>query len=51
MVCTKCRYEMADTFSFCPMCGKSVAKQEKKRRRRANGEGPYTSEVAHIPRA
>ena len=39
MVCTKCRYEMADTFSFCPMCGKSVAKQEKKRRRRANGEG------------
>ena len=39
MVCTKCGFEMPETFSFCPMCGKAVAKQEKKRRRRANGEG------------
>ena len=39
MACTKCGFEMPETFAFCPMCGKAVAKQEKKRRRRANGEG------------
>ena len=39
MVCTKCGIDLPETFAFCPMCGKSVAKQEKKRRRRANGEG------------
>ena len=39
MACTKCGFEMPETFVFCPMCGKAVAKQEKKRRRRANGEG------------
>ena len=39
MVCTKCGFEMPETFAFCPMCGKALAKQEKKRRRRANGEG------------
>ena len=39
MVCTKCKYEMPETFSFCPMCGKAVAKKERKKRRRANGEG------------
>ena len=39
MVCAKCKYEMPETFSFCPMCGKAVAKKERKKRRRANGEG------------
>lgn len=39
MVCQKCGIDLPETFAFCPMCGKSVAKQEKKRRRRANGEG------------
>lgn len=39
MVCAKCRYDMADGFAFCPMCGKAVAKKERKKRRRANGEG------------
>ena len=39
MVCSKCGIDLPETFAFCPMCGKSVAKQEKKRRRRANGEG------------
>lgn len=39
MVCQKCGIDLPEAFAFCPMCGKSVAKQEKKRRRRANGEG------------
>lgn len=39
MVCQKCGIDLPESFAFCPMCGKSVAKQEKKRRRRANGEG------------
>lgn len=39
MVCAKCRYDMPEEFAFCPMCGKAAGKQEKKRRRRANGEG------------
>lgn len=39
MVCTKCRYDMTEDFSFCPMCGKAVSKKERKKRRRANGEG------------
>ena len=39
MVCAKCRYDMPDGFAFCPMCGKAVAKKERKKRRRANGEG------------
>ena len=39
MVCQKCGIDLPETFAFCPMCGKSVEKQEKKRRRRANGEG------------
>ena len=39
MVCQKCGFEMPETFAYCPMCGKAVAKQEKKRRRRANGKG------------
>ena len=39
MVCAKCRYDLPDGFAFCPMCGKAVAKKERKKRRRANGEG------------
>ena len=39
MVCQKCGIDFPESFSFCPMCGKSMTKQEKKRRRRANGEG------------
>ena len=39
MVCTKCKYDMEEDFAFCPMCGKSVSKKERKKRRRANGEG------------
>lgn len=39
MVCQKCGIDLPESFAFCPMCGKSMAKQEKKRRRRANGEG------------
>lgn len=39
MVCAKCKYDMPDGFKFCPMCGKSAAKKDKKKRRRANGEG------------
>ena len=39
MVCQKCGIDLPESFAFCPMCGKSFAKQEKKRRRRANGEG------------
>lgn len=43
MVCAKCRYDMPDGFAFCPMCGKAVAKKERKKRRRANGEGSVIS--------
>ena len=39
MVCAKCKYDMPDGFAFCPMCGKSVIEKQKKKRRRANGEG------------
>lgn len=39
MVCAKCKYDLPDGFAFCPMCGKAVAKKERKKRRRANGEG------------
>ena len=39
MVCQKCGIDLPESFAYCPMCGKAVAKQEKKRRRRANGEG------------
>ena len=39
MVCQKCCIDLPESFAFCPMCGKSMTKQEKKRRRRANGEG------------
>ena len=39
MVCQKCGIDLPESFAFCPMCGKPMAKQEKKRRRRANGEG------------
>lgn len=38
MICRKCSSEYDDEYSFCPFCGK--AKQvQRKRRRRANGEG------------
>lgn len=37
--CKKCGYVFEDTFLFCPMCGKGVIEERKKRRRRANGEG------------
>ena len=43
MVCAKCKYDMPDGFAFCPMCGKAVAKKERKKRRRANGEGSVIS--------
>lgn len=41
MLCrnTRCRREYADTFDFCPFCGKSAAPPQRKHRRRANGEG------------
>lgn len=37
--CKKCGYVFDDAFLFCPMCGKGVIEERKKRRRRANGEG------------
>jgi integrase len=40
MLCrnNRCRHEFADTFQFCPYCGKAAA-APKRKRRRANGEG------------
>lgn len=37
--CKQCGNAFDDTFLFCPMCGRSVIGKERKRRRRANGEG------------
>lgn len=40
--CIKCKVELPDGALFCPMCGKKQAREQRKKKKRANGTGSIT---------